>query len=187
MISIPIAFKVSKPRNEIDLNNQIDALIRARGDDFRREFPITQFALAKVVPDHEARQADLIIEAKYIRNSTAPSKASEGIAADITKYPSRTIMHLRRILKVNGSVLYPLSGKLLFVLIYLITLINEVYTHVFLCPAQRELVECQYGGPARISGSAGTGKTIVGLQRAGRTTFFSPAISGPADLPVYVA
>ena len=87
MVSIPIAFKLSKPENEIDLNNQIDALIRARGDDFRREFPITQFALAKVVPDHEARQVDLIIEAKYIRNSTAPSKASEGIAADISKYP----------------------------------------------------------------------------------------------------
>jgi mRNA-degrading endonuclease RelE of RelBE toxin-antitoxin system len=37
---------------------------------------------------------------------------------------------------------------------------------VFLHPAQRELVERQYGGPARISGSAGTGKTIVGLHRA---------------------
>lgn len=88
MISIPIAFKGSKPKDENDLNNQIDALLRARGDDFRREFPITQFALAKVVPDHEARLADLIIEAKYIRSNTAPSKASEGIAADITKYPT---------------------------------------------------------------------------------------------------
>jgi superfamily I DNA/RNA helicase/mRNA-degrading endonuclease RelE of RelBE toxin-antitoxin system len=37
---------------------------------------------------------------------------------------------------------------------------------VFLHPAQRELVEQDYGGPARISGSAGTGKTIVGLHRA---------------------
>ncbi len=37
---------------------------------------------------------------------------------------------------------------------------------VFLHPAQRELVERSYNGPARISGSAGTGKTIVALHRA---------------------
>ena len=37
---------------------------------------------------------------------------------------------------------------------------------VFLHPAQRDLVERSYGGPARVSGSAGTGKTIVALHRA---------------------
>jgi hypothetical protein len=37
---------------------------------------------------------------------------------------------------------------------------------VFLHPAQRELVERDYAGPARVSGSAGTGKTIVALHRA---------------------
>ena len=37
---------------------------------------------------------------------------------------------------------------------------------VFLHPAQRELVERAYNGPARVSGSAGTGKTIVALHRA---------------------
>lgn len=37
---------------------------------------------------------------------------------------------------------------------------------IFLHPAQRELVEGDYSGPARISGSAGTGKTIVALHRA---------------------
>ena len=36
---------------------------------------------------------------------------------------------------------------------------------VFLHPAQRELVEREYNGPARVSGSAGTGKTIVALHR----------------------
>ena len=44
--------------------------------------------IAKVVPDHEAQKADLIIEAKYVRKGSPPSKASNGIAADITKYPS---------------------------------------------------------------------------------------------------
>ena len=37
---------------------------------------------------------------------------------------------------------------------------------VFLHPAQRQLVEGDYNGPTRISGSAGTGKTIVALHRA---------------------
>jgi len=37
---------------------------------------------------------------------------------------------------------------------------------VFLHPEQRRLVEREYGGPARIAGSAGTGKTIVALHRA---------------------
>ena len=37
---------------------------------------------------------------------------------------------------------------------------------VFLHPEQRQLVEHDYAGPARVSGSAGTGKTIVALHRA---------------------
>jgi superfamily I DNA/RNA helicase len=37
---------------------------------------------------------------------------------------------------------------------------------VFLHPAQRDIVERSYSGPARVGGSAGTGKTIVALHRA---------------------
>ena len=37
---------------------------------------------------------------------------------------------------------------------------------VFLHPVQREVVERDFGGPARVSGSAGTGKTVVALHRA---------------------
>ena len=37
---------------------------------------------------------------------------------------------------------------------------------VFLHPDQRAMVERDYAGPARVSGSAGTGKTIVALHRA---------------------
>ena len=37
---------------------------------------------------------------------------------------------------------------------------------VFLHPAQREVVEKDFSGPARVSGSAGTGKSIVALHRA---------------------
>jgi mRNA-degrading endonuclease RelE of RelBE toxin-antitoxin system len=38
---------------------------------------------------------------------------------------------------------------------------------IFLHPEQRQLVEKDYNGPARVSGSAGTGKTVVALHRAG--------------------
>ena len=37
---------------------------------------------------------------------------------------------------------------------------------IFLHPSQRQLVERDYAGPARVSGSAGTGKTVVALHRA---------------------
>lgn len=37
---------------------------------------------------------------------------------------------------------------------------------IFLHPSQRTLVEHDYSGPARVAGSAGTGKTIVALHRA---------------------
>jgi hypothetical protein len=37
---------------------------------------------------------------------------------------------------------------------------------IFLHPEQRQLVERDYSGPARVSGSAGTGKTVVALHRA---------------------
>ncbi|MFO7970991.1 MAG: UvrD-helicase domain-containing protein, partial [Desulfobacterales bacterium] len=37
---------------------------------------------------------------------------------------------------------------------------------IFLHPEQRQIVEKDYSGPARVSGSAGTGKTIVAIHRA---------------------
>ena len=37
---------------------------------------------------------------------------------------------------------------------------------IFLHPSQRDIVERQFNGPARVSGSAGTGKTVVALHRA---------------------
>jgi superfamily I DNA/RNA helicase len=45
---------------------------------------------------------------------------------------------------------------------------------VFLHPAQRELVERRFGGPARIAGSAGTGKTVVAIHRAAHLARTNP-------------
>jgi hypothetical protein len=46
------------------------------------------FACARVIPDHELVGYALVMEAKFIRQGTPPAKASEGIAADLTKYPA---------------------------------------------------------------------------------------------------
>lgn len=46
---------------------------------------------------------------------------------------------------------------------------------VFLHPAQEDLVARNFNGPARVSGSAGTGKTIVALHRAVHLARVNPA------------
>lgn len=46
---------------------------------------------------------------------------------------------------------------------------------VFLHPSQRALVERSFSGPARVAGSAGTGKTIVAIHRAVRLARENPS------------
>lgn len=46
---------------------------------------------------------------------------------------------------------------------------------VFLHPAQRDLAVRDFAGPARVTGSAGTGKTVVALHRAARLARESPS------------
>ncbi len=45
---------------------------------------------------------------------------------------------------------------------------------VFLHPVQRQVVEKDFAGPARVFGTAGTGKTIVAVHRAARLARFNP-------------
>ena len=65
---------------------------------------------------------------------------------------------------------------------------------IFLHPAQREFVDRDFAGPARVVGSAGTGKTVVALHRAARLardggrvllSTFSPTLA--ADLRTKLA
>ena len=46
---------------------------------------------------------------------------------------------------------------------------------VFLHPAQQDMVDRHYSGPARVAGSAGTGKTVVALHRAVRLARTNPS------------
>ena len=88
LIAIPQMFAKGKPpKDEPDLNQKIHALLNGWRDDLVSEHPTVLFAGAGVVVDHALARTDLFIEAKYVRGGTTPSKASEGIAADLTKYP----------------------------------------------------------------------------------------------------
>jgi hypothetical protein len=80
--AIPKMFHPEKPKNEPDLNAKIQALLSEYGE-FNREYPELLFGITNYRADHS--QDNLVIETKYIRKGTTPSKATEGIAADITK------------------------------------------------------------------------------------------------------
>ena len=85
--AIPAMFRQNKPRNENDLNTKVHALLETHRQDLRSEHPEVSFAGARVIPDHGIG-ANLLIESKYIRDGTTPSVATDGIAADLTKYPA---------------------------------------------------------------------------------------------------
>ena len=57
---------------------------------------------------------------------------------------------------------------------------------IFLHPAQQDLVERRFNGPARVSGAAGTGKTAVALHRAAWLAKHSPerALFDERPLPI---
>lgn len=80
-------FAKNKPTDEPDLNEKLGALLRSHEPALRSEHPTPSFACARVVPDHLSEYG-LLIEAKYVRGHTPPSRATDGIAADLTKYPS---------------------------------------------------------------------------------------------------
>jgi hypothetical protein len=85
---IPVAFQKNSPKDEPDLNDKVSAILNAEKDSFEREYPAIRFGIATTIPDHSWHEQHLLIETKFIRSSTTPSKASDGIAADLMKYPA---------------------------------------------------------------------------------------------------
>ena len=85
--ALPKSFRSVRPANEPDLNDKIEGLLDTWRDDLQREHPSVPFARAGVVPDFSIDRGHLLIEGKYIRSNTTPSKVTEGMAADLTKYP----------------------------------------------------------------------------------------------------
>lgn len=83
--AIPEMFQREQPASENDFNDKVQAILGTT-DNYTREYPVLAFGLSSYRPDHA--KENLIIESKFIRGSTTPSTATEGIAADITKIPS---------------------------------------------------------------------------------------------------
>ncbi len=87
-IAIPLAFQNNPPKDEPDLNDKISAILNVDRERFAREHPAVRFGLATAIPDHSAAEDDLLIETKYLRGATTPSRATDGMAADLIKYPA---------------------------------------------------------------------------------------------------
>jgi hypothetical protein len=85
--ALPRMFRKNEPKDEPDLNAKINGVLATHFERLRSEHPLARFACATAIPDHEIEGQDLVVEAKYIRKNTPPSKASEGLSADLTKYP----------------------------------------------------------------------------------------------------
>lgn len=84
--AIPIAFARQKPNNENAFNDYVQSFIEKERINYQREHPSIPFALCKSVADHSINGYQLLIESKYIRGNTTPSRVTEGLAADLTKY-----------------------------------------------------------------------------------------------------
>lgn len=85
---IPIAFQEEKPRNERQLNHYVESILTNDRENLLREFPAVIFGLKKVIPDHELREHNLLIECKYPRETRKLDKINEEIAADIVQFPT---------------------------------------------------------------------------------------------------
>ena len=83
----PSLFRVCVQLTRTDLNDKIEGLLDTWREDLEREHPSVPLARAGVVPDFSIERGHLLVEGKYIRGNTTPSKVTEGMAADLTKYP----------------------------------------------------------------------------------------------------
>ena len=79
-------FKNTNHGDSLFSNDKLSAILNTQSN-FAREYPIVQFGIATFKPDQS--QDTLLIESKYLRGQAMiPSRATEDIAADVTKAPS---------------------------------------------------------------------------------------------------
>ena len=113
------------------------------------------FALAEHLP---AEASEALLD--YAATGTLPNPTQAPIAADPFAHPDA----LRRIRPIADQD--ELEQALAF---------PWEKWGVFLHPSQRDLVDRSFNGPARVAGSAGTGKTIVAIHRAVRLARENPS------------
>jgi len=92
--AVPTAFRTAPPQDEPDFNAKVQAIMDGQSDTLNAEYPYVSFACSLAKPDFSIQNLDLFVESKYLRKGTTPSKASEGIAADLTKYDVAHILFI---------------------------------------------------------------------------------------------
>lgn len=90
--AVPIAFQNKKPKNEQEVQDQIEALLKKHERAINREFPHVPFALSKTVPDFSMDSPYVYVEVKYPRGKSSPSKTNKEIAEDCTRYPNNAYL-----------------------------------------------------------------------------------------------
>ena len=88
--SLPIIFRKNKAKDENDLNDKINGIISGEAEQYGREFPAMQFSSIRTVIDHSFASYQLLIESKYLRGATGERVVTDGISADIIKYPAES-------------------------------------------------------------------------------------------------
>ena len=107
-----------------------------------------------------ALQAAVAASEDEIRALAAPVKAPDELAPDETRFAEQ----------VEARVLAGAGGVALLAAEDIESVLTRPIEDwmVFLHPDQRRLVDRRFNGPARITGGAGTGKTVVGVHRGAR-------------------
>ena len=120
-------------------------------DEVRQATEDSLFDLAEHLPQEAAEALLDLATGKTPTLASEKSKSTPSAAADPFEHPDakRRFRLLEDLDELRQALDYPW----------------EKWT-VFLHPAQSALVDRRYTGPARIAGSAGTGKTVVALHRA---------------------
>ena len=88
--AIPLACKSEKPKNENHLQDICSAILASADEDIQREFPYVAWSFSLSKPDFSNERTDTFIELKYIKKGHSPSKITEQIAADLTKYDANS-------------------------------------------------------------------------------------------------
>lgn len=90
---------------------------------------------------------------QYLETGLLPAPTKPSSSEKANPYRHRDTRRRFRIVKDEKELALALSGE-------------WADWRVFLHPTQQEAVEREFSGPARVSGAAGTGKTVVALHRA---------------------
>ena len=89
---IPRVFRSTQPKDETQLNDAVEAVLSARKVEFEREYPTASFACVRAVADFGLVKGHVLIESKYVRGSTTPTKVTESVSADLIQYPEDCLL-----------------------------------------------------------------------------------------------